>query len=368
VNKALVTGFATAKGCSSHASRNEKSCVNYDLPAEWIFYTPSILIWIDKLLISRGTWAGVHSSEHSPNCPAIGKIYKVIFDVIETEGLTEVFDPIKFLSDENIDKAIDTQISIDINRFIDKYPNIVKRDKEREKIGVPTPLYIGSNWYCGGRLRGFYESLVVSRLLDSTCLFDKASIAFYKRRLSLSKSSGKESDVKEEVFETIFEAASPNMPILPFESLPYKGTVTCKDCPVNDDGILFGIEKNVERILMLRDNDEICQLKNVIDKIITRRSKSDGVLNIKEIKAEFGAEVKKIKRRIKVVFPKVKRWSNILTLASIPISLVGPVSGEPLLSIPGAVVAGLSVAIKQTIELLTSKYSWIGFIEKESSG
>ena len=110
-----------------------------------------------------------------------------------------------------------------------------------------------------------------------------------------------------------------------------------------------------------RNYDEIHQIKDVIN----QRNKIDGVINPIEIKNEFIDIRNKLNKRIKKVFPKVKRWPNLSTIMSVPIAIGGLVTGNPVLTVGGASMAGASTMVKELVTYLENKYNWVGFTNRQ---
>ena len=158
----------------------------------------------------------------------------------------------------------------------------------------------------------------------------------------------------------------PNDSIFPEYVLANKQTL-CTKC-VNEDNCrdtyLSQLERNLESVLAWRDYDEVAQMKSVISNIVMRRSESGGIIDASDIRAEFIDIQNRLRRRIQLVFPRIQRWSNISTIASIPIALAGVATGSALLTITGGSLLGLAQAASKTTDYLTSKYSWIAFTNK----
>lgn len=116
-------------------------------------------------------------------------------------------------------------------------------------------------------------------------------------------------------FENVFDISLPNELVL--HNYAFNPEEQCNRCArIVDckDKYLSDIEKNVNKMFKWRNYDEIHQIKDVIN----QRNKIDGVINPIEIKNEFIDIRNKLNKRIKKVFPKVKRWPNLSTIMSVP--------------------------------------------------
>jgi len=134
---------------------------------------------------------------------------------------------------------------------------------------------------------------------------------------------------------------------------------TCKDT------YLAQVESNVKEIIRWRNCDEIQQIKAVVNEIIDKHRADSGALNPSAVLEEFGKKQELLRKRMRLVFPQIKRWTNITTMFSIPIIVVGLATANPLITLSGATLAGLSQFAKESLDLLSSKYRWLSFTSKD---
>jgi len=85
---------------------------------------------------------------------------------------------------------------------------------------------------------------------------------------------------------------------------------------------------------------------------------------MKEEEADLELRESHLQKLIHSVFPKVRRWSSVTTLVSIPVALAGVAIGSPLFIISGSSLAGISHLSKEATKLLSNKYSWVSFRNK----
>lgn len=75
--------------------------------------------------------------------------------------------------------------------------------------------------------------------------------------------------------------------------------------------------------------------------------------------------VKVNQKMIRHPFPRINRWSSIALIASVPTTIIGLLTGLPIVSVIGASIAGLSKATSEYVKYLELKYKWIGFTSKD---
>jgi hypothetical protein len=134
-----------------------------------------------------------------------------------------------------------------------------------------------------------------------------------------------------------------------------------RDCK---DTYLSNVELNINQIFKWRNYDELQQLKGIVGEITEKRRLLAGVINPTEIQQDLMKQEKLLEKRVHLIFPKIRRWSNVTTLLSIPVALAGIGTGSPLFTISGASLAGASQLLVAATNLLSSKYSWVSFRNK----
>jgi len=168
---------------------------------------------------------------------------------------------------------------------------------------------------------------------------------------------------KIESFKKIFDSSIPNTSIIPFYATAKSGKCAlCKHEIKCKDTYLKSLESELKKILEWRNYDEINQLKNLVEKVIKEQYKTKDLIDPNDVITNFNDKKKKIRKNIYSVFPKVKRWANIATMISIPISVFGVATGNAIMTIAGVSLAGFSGFTKEQIHLLENKYRWITFL------
>jgi hypothetical protein len=360
MNKVLMTGLAVgtdAGVCSS---------CNYDF--EWLFRYPSIFLWTDKILITKTIHDMINKAQiPAINAPALSKSLKLIFELAESHDLIEVVDPTKVVTPE-VQNAIWEEVSTDRKLLSEYFPQDVLVNEE-ENPKVPMEMFINNFYYCSPFIATIYATLALTRAWKANCLFNEMVLNYLGYKFGISGIPHQSEPGKADAFRTVFNAYLPNTTFLPeYVSRSYQSVAQCGDCVREQtckDGYLVELENNFTKFLTWRNYDEILQLREVVDKIVSKRSKISGIIDPEEILQEFQSVEMKYRRRIKKVFPKIKRWANIGTMVSASIAFLGLAVNQPLVTIPGGVLITASVLSKELIDYLTSKMSWVSFIAKE---
>lgn len=228
-------------------------------------------------------------------------------------------------------------------------------------------MFLNGHEYCLPRVGTIYASLALARAWDAHCLFSTPVFNYCAHKFGLGGFPKTGEQGRIQAFQSVFEAYIPNESVFPEYVLFSEDQ--CPKC-VNEEkckgGYLSELEANLRKIISWRDYDEVYQLKAVVESIVDKRNKSGGVLDPTDVVRDFRHQEDKLRRKVKLTFPKVKRWANITTMLSIPVVVAGVASSSPLITVGGAALAGLSELTKELVDLLSSKYSWIGFMNKET--
>lgn len=357
MNRVLVTGLALGKETGVC-----ESC-NFDL--DWLISYPSVLIWADKILVSSLIWEMVSSGKYpfAEEQPEFTKSVQLIFSMARSEGIVEIVQPAGVIPPDVKDSIFD-QADKDRLLLAKHFSTHIRLGDEKQ---VPGQMFIDGHEYCLPYLYSVYAGLALARTFDAHCLFSNKAFSYCKYKFGLSSSPPHALRGRAEAFQNVFTAYVPNTSILP-EYVVVRKTL-CSKCAREEscrDTYLSQLETNVRNVLKWRDYDEIQQLKAVTDKIVDKRSKSGGIVDPEDVLHDLRSVESRLRRRMQLLFPRIQRWANITTMLSIPVALAGLSTGSPLLTISGGSLAGLSQATKQMVSLLSSKYSWIGFLSSET--
>jgi len=354
MNKVMVTGLAL--GLES------KACQACNFDFEWLWKYPSVLIWADKILITEGIWSVISNGKIPNTLKEAGRAIKLIFEVAKSEGIVEVKSSSEIMTStlrDNIFNTVDEDRKL-LSKYFPEQISLGDEDK------VPGQIFINGAEYCSPYIWAVNADLILARVWDAHCLFDTQVLNYIRYKFGLIGLPEKGEPGSIEAFKTVFESYIPNIQILPEYVVTDKDL--CSKCTKEEDCkdiYLSQLEKNLKEIFSFRDYDEIHQIKAVLNDIVKKREELGGILDPEEIFNDFRNQQDKLRKRMKLIFPKVKRWTNITTLLSIPIVVAGVATSLPLITLSGAVLMGMSKASEHLVKLLSSKYSWIGFTSKE---
>lgn len=358
MNKVLMTGLAVGTDVGVC------DVCNYDF--EWLLRYPSIFLWADQILLTKTIYdqivkAHIVGTEEK----ALPQSIKLVFELAKSEGIIETVEPTKVITPD-VRNAIWEEVAKDrevLQRF---YPNDVRIN---EQSGVPMEIFVNDIPYCGPHVATIYSTLALTKAWDANCFFSDSVLNYLVYKFGISGMPRQSEPGKAEAFTSVFNAYLPNINFFPEYALQShydaEKCAACSRIQNCKDTYLPDLEKEFRKILTWRNYDEILQLKEVVDKIINKRNKSNGIIDPDSVLQEFQSVESKYRRRIKKIFPKVKRWANITTSLSIPMALVGLAADQPLITVAGTVLSGVSKLAEETINYLTSKMSWVSFTAKE---
>jgi len=337
------------------------TCANYNI--DWLFAYPSTLLWAKKLVVTDKIWSVITNGSFYPGVinqkeKEFAKAIKMIFELLDSYGLIEVVNAEGIISKE-LENEIYLAIDNDIKKLATTFPERVTVDDDCRF------LKIDGMSYCVPELWTIYASFIYSRHFDSNSLSSPTELNYFDYKFSLGANKVNELNKKVDVFQNIFELNLPNEPIGHIylydnakQCLNCAHEIKCKDTYLNE------IEKNVKSILEKREYDEIHQMTNVLDSIYNKKLDIDTEYLSEDVLREFNLKKRDLNTKMRNVFPKVKRWSNLTTLISIPVALAGVITSQPELIVPGASVAALGKGTEEMIKYLESKFKWVNFINK----
>ena len=347
MTKILVTGLALT------ASEDCRLC-NYDF--SWLFNYPSTLLWADKIIITPFIKSLIEEASWPPDGRELPKAIKMLFEILDDQHLIDVNDSENILTD-SLRTKIYSQIEKDRKILSKEFPDVVKHGKD-----IPGQIKIGSYEYCYVSLASIYSALILSRIWGASCLFNPGDYTYLKYRFGL-KSIPKQSRLSYfESLDFVFKLVLPNLRLIPH----YAYGKECENCQHErkcQDNFLKDLEKNTITILKWRTYEEIEQLREAIKDIVIKYSSPDEIDPV-EVAKELEIRAIRLNRLIKKVFPKVNRWSNMLTCVSIPLAIAGLSYKNSLLTATGAALASSSRAISELIKVMESQRKWVGFINQ----
>lgn len=338
MNKVLITGMEIGNeiglcgGCSS-------------LDFTWLLNKPSILMWADKISITDIALRKILNNSNTK----IDKSIKLILEIAEANNLLDIVT-----IDEKLKGEISKNTEIVENEVVKEY---IIKGNNTEDIKFIKDIQIGEFEYCLPYVVSLYRELEMAKIIGANCLFNEKDLNYMKNR----KISNNKYDMIGEIFKIYF----PNDIIL--HNYLFEEENNCHKCrnfSNCSDIYLKEIEKNTQEILKWRDYDEICSAKHEIDKIIKMKDKIGVDYNIEDVKKEFLIKQKEINKNMKKVFPKIKRWTELVTIFSLPVTICSAATDNPKITIASATTQAIAKGIESVLNYYENKNNWVGFINK----
>jgi hypothetical protein len=351
-NKVLVTGlgvgqeFGVCSACNSNFS--------------WLINNPSVLIWADKIYITPKIWEVIMKGDKDSDKDdsKFGEAVRVIMNIADSYGVIEIVDP-KEVFDESYGDVLYDQASRDQEKMLLQY-NHVKLGSE----DVPGEMYIADNHYCTPYIASIYASMSIADHLGANCLFHNDDMTYINHKFGLQVPNISNTYYNK-AFSEIFSIVLPDELVL--HNYAFSKEEDCDGCRkyVNcNDKYLIDIEKNTKKMMKWREYDSIYQARDVIDKLAKNKGEIITQSDVNEVIGTFEEKIRNINININSRFPKIKRWTNLATLVSVPAALITLSTGNPEAAIASATIAGTSTITNELIKYYTEKNNWVGFMNK----
>jgi len=350
MNKILITGLAL----SDFGGEDECNICNYDY--SWIFNHPSVLLWNDKIVLTPHIKTTIDKCIYPDPKGPLTKAIKMLFDILDSSDLLEIRDASEIVSPQG-EEQISNQIDKDRKLLAEEFPSIIKIGDENK---VPGQLIIGPYEYCQVKIHAIYMALLLARTWQANCLFTPGDYEYLRFRLGIKNIPKTSSKGYIESFSMIFRSLLPDLPLIPH----YAYGSRCTSCVHEEkcsDSYLNDLEKNTFEMMKWRSYEEILQLKEVIQRLVDRYNTPDEI-DPAEVYRTFQEKEIKTNKLINKVFPKIKRWSNLITCVSIPYAVAGLATSDSLLTISAAAFAGGAKMTSEILKLIENRYKWVGFM------
>lgn len=345
MNRILVTGMVLG------AEPEINTCDSCNFDIGWLFKNPSTLLWSDKIVLTPKMMETIESSPE-PEYKKYDDGVKVIFENLRVHNLIEVKNPASVITPKVI-QNIYSDIRKDSKQLCRLFPDTIKEGRE----GVPGSLTVEAEEYCDPVLWTMYAALLLAKEWKANILYQERAYSFLKYKFGLNIPSVTSIE-KQKALTKVFSAFLPAPSLIPntWSDPKCKACKKEKECDTN---AVNEIEKTVKKILEWRLYDELYELRQVITDISSK--KDEGGVSAEEIVKDFEAAEIKLKKRLHKVFPKAERWCNLVTVLSVPTALAGVTTGSPKMAAIGAGIGGIATVTNKYIEVIKSKYRWLGF-------
>lgn len=347
MNRILVTGLALGNDADIDACQ---SC-NYDLT--WLFANPSTLLWADKIVLTPEILAYIKNSYYPDGKENLGRAVSLIFERLEDNGLIEIRS-----ASDVITKKVKDEIFALIEEERERLPLTFPQSVKLGRGKVPGQIFVNGAEYCAPSIWTMYASFILAKKWDAGLLLPQYSQNYFEKALRVVHDNPTKLNEKLVAFDEIIKSKLPEQELLPVILLDAKLCESCRKYDSCDSDVLNKVEENIRDIMLWRSYDEVQELKSVIGKV-SKLADKENVSSTELVKA-FKADEQRINKSMNSVFPKVERWSNMATVLSIPAVVAGISTGSTTLATVGAGVAGIATVTNKYLEIVRSKYRWVG--------
>jgi hypothetical protein len=348
MNRLLITGLGIGKALGL--------CDVCNLNFDWLIYNPSTLLWADRILIPENSL-----DYKGKNNEKFNAIIQITLETLDKKNILEKL-PSKIQYSEEDQTKVYTQLLKDRNCLLENFPETIKEIEDNDN----KEFFIDDIPFCAPYIASLYGAIELAKRNNAQCLFNKRDY-LYLRYLNGIK--GKNNDKINQIYEEVFSTLLPNDSIVPqFAIDDEKKCSSCvheKSCKEKYDNY----SKTLNKILETRNFDDFLQARNVVNKIISKKDEIRDDKDVAEVIESFNEKKNIINRNINKLFPKIKRWTNMATIISTPLTITTGIlsalqNTNPVIPIASGSVLGIVGAINKTMENYTESNRWVSFLDK----
>ena len=338
------------------------ACEACNLNYSWLFKTPSNLLWVDKVVVTKPIWDIIMSQPETLDDKTpqnhnliIHKAAKLVYEILHSIGLVEIVDSNEIGKEES--DLIFDQIRKDIKYL--KEEGVITRKEDHL-------YYIDNNGYCLPALWTLYASLVYSRKHDCNFSIEEHELVYLKKLLHYKVDRIIIVNRNTTAVNEVLEMSLPELRIWPEYLFVVKTHCeSCRNMTKCNDSYLIQIEKSLLKLLEEREHEEILEFCQILDRICEKKFKDAYEIDSQDLLRELNIEKVKVQHKLNRVYKRVDNWSKIITTISAGLSL-GTLFGYPELT----AVGGAGIFASQTIDKINhyfkGKYNWVNFVNKHN--
>ena len=331
-------------------------CDACNLDFSWLFYNASTMLWADKICLPKDLYDLVINRHHNKQEIAIS----IMLQILKEHNLIEMINDIEFELQPEALVNIQRNIIIDVKEIEKRYPETVKlRDIEGNSYDN---IIIENNSYCLPYIASIYASIFIAEAINAHCLFDDHTYTFLKYKTRLDSQRGEPTNIPN-IYNDLFSFVLPN------EIIPPQYAITDEERCENCDRVKIcsidyekEIKKYINKVLSIRNYDELFQLRNEIEQIVRFLILNGEDITSNAIREELQVRQQKINSLIHRRFEQVKRWSKIASICSVPATIISVANANFPATIISASLLGLSKAANEVMDYYKSKKKWVGFL------
>ena len=335
------------------------ACEVCNLDFSWLYNTPSNLLWIDKVVVTKPVWNIINGYEEPKNDPIKKSqrtiqlsAVKLIYQILDSVGLVEIVD-----SNEISEKDSQT-----IYNQIEKDLELLEHSGDLTTDGHIYSL--GENDYCIPSLWTLYASLLYSYRNNCNFSLDNGELVFLRKILSYKCNKDISVSRKASAINEVIEMTLPMVRIWPeyfFEDK--KKCNLCANLHSCSDNYLPYIEKKLLELLEQREYEEVKDFCKILDTICDKKFNDASEIDAKDLIRELNIEKVKVQRKLNKVYKNIKDWSKIIATVSAALSL-GVLFDHPVLTTVGGVGVFASETTDKLADLFHRKHKWVNFVNK----
>lgn len=331
-------------------------CAPCNYNANQLILNPSMFLWLDKISIPQKIWnsinVGVGVDER------IDKIVKIILEAYERAGLIDIINTDDIFTEQAI-KFLEYSVEKDIELLKSINPKYAECEEKEFVI-----QYKGFE-YCFPRLLAIYADLFLSKSINANCLFDDYELNFCELKFGLTQlnplNTANMLNGVDKIISNIIPSIHP-IPMFLSEKVSTTQCNSCKNQLTCEDKYFSMLEKSMKQYAEWREYDEFYLLRENIERIIKEVSSHSDIILPTEIFDEFKSEKHKINKMIHTRLPQVKKFSNLITILSVPAAISSAAISAPLPITLGLITLSSLPAITSTmINYFEEKYKWVNF-------
>lgn len=337
----LVTGLVLGK--------ESKICDCNNVNFDWIFSKSSDLLWADNVVITENEMNVVKiQSSRDQYMKAI----EIVFSILQDAGM------VKIISDSEISQDNAEMLADRLRNDLSLLADIIKTsDDENDPI-----MSIGDSHFCFPSLWTFYASLYLSFYHNAEFSLSADELSYLN--ILLPRKYGRYAEETgariaiEEVLSLYLPSVQIGHPYL-FENKE-KRCALCMNSTKCQDGYLSDIEKQVYKVLELRQYDEIRQLCDVLNKLCERKASFGSVLTGTELWNDLQNEAKEQERKARKVLKNMSKWRKLSTFASIGLGAASFI--DPAFGLTATIPTLASHLLSERENSVKKDTSWINFV------
>jgi len=346
-NSILVTGLG-------NGVLGECAPCNYN--AFQLICNPSMLLWIDRIVIPKNIWDVIIGEKDN----LVDKAVKLILESYDKAGLVDIIDT-SLIFNNKITKILEEGVSNDINLLKSLNPDMEECNEKDSHFAL---RYNGVD-YCYPKILSIYGDLYLAETIGANCLFDQDDLNFCQLKFGLTYQNPINSTNTVMGIDKIIKNIIPNVHPTPnflSERIALTQCNKCKKQGTCEGDYFFALETAMKQYAEWREYDEFYLLRENMQNIIDEVTKNSDIVMPDDIYDAFIKERNRVNDLIHIRLSKIKKFSDLITALSVPASIISTSLGASLpVTLTSVALSGLSALTTVGINRFEEKYKWVNF-------